>query len=869
MRLKLIIGGLMLNALSLAGCQKDITESPDFGQQTIARSFAVSGEEWVEDKTRSGYDPSLPGIKLTGDENISVFYCKFTTTGATAELQDKVIAAPGTTRGDYSFSHPAISGTEAYNYYFVMPNLSFSKVGGSTRAQTYHRLSPVQLPEANSFDPDYDYLIGLPQENLSQQTALSLTQFKRFFTPLRIDITDGSNVFAGEKIRAATISFAATASQTQNLAGLFYVNYSTNFAECKVNSWFQTSETNALTALYPEGLPAAANAYPVWFMVNPTTIPAGNLTVTVSTDTKTITRTTALPLLNVNPHQVNHIGFNVSGTGYTEEKSFTQDFSTFSNPSADMLLQAGDGNAYTWNMAGARAWTDSEGTLPNALRMNASTSITLPRPTGITGVTKLRIVQHANNYTNNAQLELWADGTKVGGPYEFGYYGTLAKSGGICEIDIPAADQGKTLVLKNTGTNPCFISSITAVYTGTIVAVDENDYLDMYNKGYDIVIGGITINKTNYPIAATVTNASNMIAAIRTGGVIFVDSNTPDATPNRWVMSSSGFVTKETILIGRYVDSQPTIQAYNGTTGFYIAVRCADTNFICKNLGFDAPYTNDFLLSSDAGSTPTGRIAKVVIEDCSFALKGNLLNDQGKEHWIANTVIANSIVKFYGDATGKALYYAAGNTGGSAGTRDIKKANAAELESITLTNNIVYAAGTPSAMKFSLVFIDNASSEYNTANAIVSAKNNSLYNIWHGNGMISCYNAKSMEFSYNVGVLDGGSAAKSSYCIGYGGTDPVGANITVSFTRNYCYSTDATNKWKNYWQTSAGKVSNVSGTPGEKGSNSLALAASPLLISNIADPANQGDYMPVVSGSTAETAGAGASYTTKRWKTWE
>ena len=205
----------MIGTLSLTNCTKDETDngfgSVDATENLITRTVTVSDEAW--DEVRSSYEPGV-GIHLDGTEHMSVYYSVSgsTSTAGSKTLDYKLLGtvdgAPAG-NGSYTFSHPEVSGAEAYDYFFMMPYLPTSKANSGGSA-SYHRIGPVQMPKAATFDPSFDYIVGKPVRNVAaaDQSAI-VTQFKRLMAPLRLKFTDNAGVLTGQKIRQVTISFDA------------------------------------------------------------------------------------------------------------------------------------------------------------------------------------------------------------------------------------------------------------------------------------------------------------------------------------------------------------------------------------------------------------------------------------------------------------------------------------------------------------------------------------------------------------------------------------------------------------------------------------------------------------------------------------
>ena len=139
--MKKITFSLALIGVTMFSCQKpefsDGVDAPVKAQ--IKKVLAVSDVEWAPEDAKSSYAPGV-GLTLSGTEPISVFY---------AEGKAPVVAtAQG--NGNYSFSHEEVAGAETYDYNYLMPHNPTTKADGTAR------LSAVQRPGVNTFDPAYD-----------------------------------------------------------------------------------------------------------------------------------------------------------------------------------------------------------------------------------------------------------------------------------------------------------------------------------------------------------------------------------------------------------------------------------------------------------------------------------------------------------------------------------------------------------------------------------------------------------------------------------------------------------------------------------------------------------------------------------------
>lgn len=477
----------MLGTLSLTACQKDDVDNGSYEQtRTISRNFTVDANAWGDD-SRSAYEEGA-GVKVYGNENISVWYADAQYAPNTTEKCMTKVATTGS-NFKYTFSHNAIAGAEAYDYYFMMPATTTNSQQ-STGKYPNGYLNIIQTPTAESFDPAQDYLAGKPLFDQAEQQTEATVSFKRLFAPVKIVLKNNDILAAGEKIRF--VSFVQTGDCTANnpLVGTFYLRFddgddvkSDAFEDAVIKSWASQAHSNNIAAYYPEGLDATAEGYPVWLILNPShrtsqqpTSFSGTLTVQIITDSRIITREITLE----NPVEfaagkLNKLTINLNATCdiHEEQTVLTQDFSKA--PATDSGWQFN--GSYKFQNGGWYVAKESEA------------SITLPAITDkkIVKVIVLPGLYHANNSQVN-NLTLSADGTEIG-TYNFntqnmqmGTNGAGNRSGYLT-IDVPEEYQNALLTLnrpvQKTG-GQTYIRAISVVYedaTGpnAVVSVGERE----------------------------------------------------------------------------------------------------------------------------------------------------------------------------------------------------------------------------------------------------------------------------------------------------------------------------------------------------------------------------------------------------------
>ncbi len=419
---------------AFTACQKDLSDVQT--SQVITKTVTVSDTPWTAD-TKTAFTEA-DGVKVTGTEKMTVAYCQYTEgetlSGLTLVGSNKVGIDP--VDGKWSFTHDAIDGATAYNYVFVLPYAN--QITDVTDDQTTLRLELpfIQFPSENSFDSGCDFLLGQPQYNVSQKTEISDIKFKRLFAPLKVEISDSKNVLGDEKIRAVTFKTNIAAGDNALVGRVCYAQFSSDYAKTKVGGWGENDPGNALTAFYGTGH-TARNA---WFIVKPRSIPKGTeVTMIVTTDSKTITRTAKLPSDQViKGETINVIPFDISGDGYSVVNN-TEFFDFNAMSSIDDLtsIVGSKGTASPWTHSGADMIVE-----PSCLRLNLNNSASLSL-NSVKKVTRIRFYSQPRQPYETGDVKLNdTDGTVIST-----IYSVPASNGGYIDIDIPAELQGSTITL--------------------------------------------------------------------------------------------------------------------------------------------------------------------------------------------------------------------------------------------------------------------------------------------------------------------------------------------------------------------------------------------------------------------------------------
>lgn len=794
----------MIGTLSLTNCTKDETDngfgSVDATENLITRTVTVSDEAW--DEVRSSYEPGV-GIHLDGTEHMSVYYSVSgsTSTAGSKTLGYKLLGAVDGApagNGSYTFSHPEVSGAEAYDYFFMMPYLVTSKQNSAGSA-SYHRIGPVQMPEAATFDPSFDYIVGKPVLNVAaaDQSAI-VTQFKRLMAPLRLKFTDNAGVLAGQKIRQVTISFDAATDKAVNkcMSGLFYFQYSEAADECNISGWENGSFSNAATADYPAGL-EQNGSWETWLMVNPTEIEACNMTIDVVADKMRITRTVATgKVFNLTKEAINTLSFDISGDGYAMENAYSVDFTQYTK--VPTVIEASDGDTYDWTLANCTFSVQAN--LGNALRLKNTSnngSITLPAlPEGAT-YKAIYLTENTNNTSKAANI-VCKQGDQEAATGTFNYYGEVSQQGGVLKLEIPAEYAQGPLTIEHDCADAVWINRMTVTYEGDLHKVEPNDLYSVYKNGEDITIDGITYKAGEYAFSLIDATQQNVdirgkVNNVAEKTILFLDTQ----NDYQCYTASTVNVASDIVLIGRYRDRKANFQPQmNWKLVSTDEANPAGLSWVNLNIdaGLDIATSNNNYLLNNSGSTEDSE--KFVIANCNL---NNLNKDRIYQASVVNSVIkqvvlTNNVFQF-NVATSADKYFF-----------DFKAcARLAAIEKITIENNLIYNKTNETAW-LRIVSYTNATAQTDTTQQLELACNNNTFvnmigrQIYFKLSFANSFTARNNIFYANADYDVQGSTLMCFYGVSPSGADNKSATDvckTITIEDNIYYGLLSKN-WNNY-----------------------------------------------------------------------
>lgn len=443
MKKSLIFGTMCL--ATLAACQKENISAPQAEQ--ITRTISV-----VEPETKSKYTFG-EGIALEYTEFMNVNYWTGTEDPTTENGLTPVTngyATPDSGTKTWSFTHPDAGEGTVYNYQFIMPydpNMSFN----SKKSGAQVRLSPVQVARSNSFDPSQDYLVGQAQLGRPAVGDIEPIQFKRLFVPFQLGLK--GNDIKNKTYTAVTFEVHQPASKENCLSTLGYVNTNTSY-NSKIFSSGEDYNSNSLTALFSglgqNKLNPKGGIYNCWFMVNPSTFPAGTeITVSLFTTEGKYSKTFAVEKeLVFKSDLMNKMTVSLSNDNFTAGELFTV---TSSGKKTDHASQDRIDISQA-DFAGA----PTNSVFSSSVRISTAANkdrIIYTNKEGDAPVRKIRIYTSQLSAANNKKAEYLtvyeSDGTTVLGTENnnFGYK-TISKTGGYVEVDF--GKDVDSFIIKNT-----------------------------------------------------------------------------------------------------------------------------------------------------------------------------------------------------------------------------------------------------------------------------------------------------------------------------------------------------------------------------------------------------------------------------------
>ena len=347
------------------------------------------------------------------------------------------------------------------------------------------------------------------------------------------------------------------------------------------------------------------------------------------------------------------------------------------------------------------------------------------------------------------------------------------------------------------------------------------DYYQNYQDGKDIMIGDLVVNISTYPDAQLLKPSELTNDIISNGGLIFVDNS--DDTDMAFEITGESINMGEIVMIGRYPQrAQATVSGPE--------MRCK-FNAAFKNLRIvESMSDKNLFTTTNATYDPT-----LYVEDCTIIPISNVIYDSHNTFNFKKVCFSNSIIKL---VTANKPFYST-------------KAKASYTQQlISLKNNVFYAE---EPMQNYIVNMGDGKTAYQTNQLAVEVIGNTFYNIYQPNIMIRAYILTSLNVSENVGYYDGTINAKNYLTGVYDVVNFSDDQATVSY--NYLYTDPVTTS--NFW--SLKHTGNYQPTNNQNGEGA---PDNPFLSADVMT-----GYFPI--NASVVTTGAGATYDTKLWMSFE
>lgn len=352
------------------------------------------------------------------------------------------------------------------------------------------------------------------------------------------------------------------------------------------------------------------------------------------------------------------------------------------------------------------------------------------------------------------------------------------------------ADTSKDLaILATSGAYAC-IAKI-QVEVGTVTPEPtRTDYYELYQKGGDLTIGGVTINKANtndYVVETLATvngslDITDKVHNLTTPTLLFLEDN---ATYT--ITGGVKAITQPVIIIGRYADVMPTLR--NEFCTKLMAGKLILKNVCVDMTDIDGSTNKGYLLNN---ANATAAFDELIIEDCVIKnVIKPIYNAAKYDSGIHLISIKNTKI---------ACRVAAESTTNVALINLYNTTTLDAYPSFVFQNNVVY---NPTAMKGQLfVWADgNQPTPANDTKVSATISNNTLVNFVGANILCKFYQNAALTMKNNLFYADatGGSLTSASLYT-FTGTTPT---ATVDVANNVVYDLKETRKWVTYHSKSS------------------------------------------------------------------
>lgn len=359
--------------------------------------------------------------------------------------------------------------------------------------------------------------------------------------------------------------------------------------------------------------------------------------------------------------------------------------------------------------------------------------------------------------------------------------------------------------------------------------INANDYYAAFQRGEDISINGKAYNKKDYSArvisADNLTNGNELVKSAATDGILFIDDN---ASSTIAITGRSHILMSNVVIIGRYRNSQPTIDAGS------LNICPTGGEIVFKNIRYTSSNSYGFLFNNGRDDV-TGN-SSVILEDCTIDgsnTTGNsnaICRDANATHSFEKIVFNNCVIVAPRPIV---VHY----------TID-KTENADALSLVKITNSAMTLPDGASFDTYRMILQDKNQVELQNLDILLNG--NTFFGLTRGPiipvSVVNSVNVNNNVFAAktltnNVNVIRLSKEVKSASTINY--------NVFAS-TSEYNFGS-CNSKTKGF---------------GVIGEPNTTLTTLPFTKQDFAN-----GYMPI--DKTVVTDGSGCDYSTKLWKSWE
>lgn len=353
---------------------------------------------------------------------------------------------------------------------------------------------------------------------------------------------------------------------------------------------------------------------------------------------------------------------------------------------------------------------------------------------------------------------------------------------------------------------------------------DPNDYYSVFKRGEDITINGKAYNIKDYPNPrlvkpAELTDGEELVKSVSANGILFIDD---DANSRITIAGRDSILLPDVVVIGRYRNSQPTIDAGS------LNLCPVGGVVVFKNIGYTSANPYGFMFNNDREEV-TGN-SSIILEDCSIITATNtpVIRDQNTKYSYERIVVNNSVVVCPQPIL---LDYSVTKTDNATALSEFKVTNS----TLNLPNGALYNY-------YRMLYLDR--NNIDLPNVVVTLDHNTIYGMNYG--FLPLKGVKSININHNVIAAP---LPRNIYILSL--TENV--RETSSFNNNVFASTTT---FQYYPCNGATAGRGVTNTP-----NTVLKETNVFTKTDFAN-----GYLPV--DTSVVTDGSGCDYSTKLWKNW-